>query len=232
MFLEIRDEKEKKVTFSALHMDSEILLWTNVAFDEPWWISLADTSGSLLFLKVYTDTHNPDQKSILAFDFEKEIIVWWRNNFALTAVNETKVIGTDTGLGTKLVILDLRTGQPDKEQTVFPVVRNFSLIKPLQYHQDTAHFETLRDFLKLKCSLSPVTVIEYLEFQSLLFISCFVQENDLANFLFVFNKDGEKLLEEKIGEQLKGVGIDTFFIFSETLIFVRNKSMLVTYKMV
>ena len=75
-------------------------------------------------------------------------------------------------------------------------------------------------------------MIEYLEYNSMVFISCYIDRDGLANFLFVLRSDGTVLLEEKLDDQLKGIGLDTFFIFSGYLIFVKNKTRLVSYKVV
>ena len=73
--------------------------------------------------------------------------------------------------------------------------------------------------------------VEYVEYGSLIVISAFAGEQNLANYLFVFNSAGELLLKETLGEQLKGIALDTFFILSGFLIFVKNKSELVIYKL-
>ena len=77
-----------------------------------------------------------------------------------------------------------------------------------------------------------VAAIEYLEYEDLIIVSVFVTETGLANYLYGLNASGEILLKEKLGEDLKGVGLDTFFIFSGHLIFVKNKNELTSYKIV
>jgi hypothetical protein len=71
-----------------------------------------------------------------------------------------------------------------------------------------------------------------MEAGDLIIVSVFVKEADLANFLYVFNTGGELLLMEKLGENLKGVGFDTFFVLFGHLIFVRNKHELIVYKII
>lgn len=229
LFLELRDENSRLASFSALDLPRQELLWNDLTFEEKWWISLADASGSILFFTVFTNTHNPDRKSLIAYDFETRKIAWWRNNFALSCVTPAGVYGMDLGMEKSLVI-SLATGQNDNHQPVLPVARNFPVFKPLQYYPDSAHFETVSTVLALKCGMTAVSLIEYLEYQSLILVSFYVQDTGLANFLIVFNAGGELLLKEKIGDHLKGLGIDTFFVFSGYLFFVRNKSELVSYK--
>ena len=75
--------------------------------------------------------------------------------------------------------------------------------------------------------------LEYLEESSLIFISCYAQsEQGLINDLLVLSTDGEMVLREKLGEQLKGIGQDTFFIYGGSVIFVKNRGELFSYKIV
>jgi hypothetical protein len=74
--------------------------------------------------------------------------------------------------------------------------------------------------------------LEYLEHDSIIFISFYVQENELANYLFMLSADGNLLVKEKLDEQLKGIGLGTFFILSGCVFFVKNKAELVSYKIV
>jgi hypothetical protein len=231
LFLEIRKEEPRLVTFSALDLADERLLWHDISFDEKWWVTLSDVAENILLFTVFTDTNNPDRKSVLAYDYERSTIQWWRNNFSLSAVTANTVTGTDT-LVSRVVTIDLLSGQDVKEQPVLPMVRNFSVLKPLHYYQDAPHFETVQSFLRSKCGISAVSLIEYLEYGSRIVMSFYVEEPDLANFLIVLNDDGEILFKEKIGEHLQGLGVDTFFIFSGYLIFVKNKSGLASYKFV
>jgi hypothetical protein len=232
LFLEIRNEHLKKVSFSAYQVKTGTFLWKDVSFDEPWWISLAATAGDVLIFTIYTDTNNPDKKSILAYDINQQTLLWWKNDFSLTDITKNEVIGTESKFGLRKVVLDIISGEP-KETTDYVLEQNFSVVRPLQYNQNTAHFDTVKLFLERKFSISPVNTIEYLEYETLVLISSYnVEQEGLANNLFVLTSEGTMLLHERIGERLKGIGVDTFFILSGYLIFVKNKCELVSYKTV
>lgn len=233
LFLEVRDIQEKKVSFSALNLQNNQWLWKDVSLEERWWISLGGVAGDMLLLTVYTDTNNPDKKSLIAYDVLKNQMIWWRNGFSLSAANKQYAKGIDLKYGSKEVILDLLNGQPVHQvEFDLAVSQNFPVIRPFQYEQGTGHFDTVRDFLASRLKITPVITIEYLECEELIFASVFVKEQDLANYLYVFDSGGNVLLDEKLGKDLKGVGLDTFFIFSGHLIFVKNKSELISYKIV
>jgi hypothetical protein len=232
LFVETRDESEKQVRFSAFHLENRDFLWREILLEEKWWISLAGASGNFVLLTMYNDAQNPDRKSIIALDFYTGKIVWWRNNFAIAEVKDTMVCGTDTSLGTKFLALNLQDGQPLNIQAVYHREENFLLRKPLQYAKASDYFNTVAQFLKERFNLVALEVIEYMEIADFIIISFYTEEISLANYLIVLTPEGKLILNEKIGEQLKGIGIDTFFILSGYLIFVKNKRALVSYKLI
>jgi hypothetical protein len=87
----------------------------------------------------------------------------------------------------------------------------------------------VKTFLEQKLNLSPVGAFEYLEFDSRIFVSYYVMETGLANYLLIMDNDGEVLLHEKLAEQLKGIGMETFFVLSGCVFFVKNREDLVSY---
>jgi hypothetical protein len=231
IFVETRNVDEKKVRFAAYNFDKNLWLWDEVGFEEPWWISLGYVQDEVLLLTVYDDTNNPDKKSLIALDVETARLIWWKNNFVVAHVTSMYVIGNDTKFGLKSMTLDLRTGDVVSSAVVeIPARQNFPVIRPLQYPQGTQHFETVKTFIERKCKLLPVLAIEYCEYKSLIIVSVFVEESDLANYLIVFDSEGQIVLKEQLGENLKGIAYDTFFLFAGFIIFVKNKRELVSYK--
>lgn len=231
LYLEVRDPKTRKVAFSALNLQNNQWFWKDLTFDEPWWISLGAVSGDILLLDVYTDTNNPDKKSLVAYHVLEKKIIWWRNDFSYSAVNRLYVKGLDQRIAGKETILDVFTGKP-VSAVDFDLAdsQNFPVIRPFQYEEGSAHFDTVRQFLQTRMGIVPVATIDYLEYNELIFLSVFLKNEGLANYLYGFNSDGQLLIEEKLGENLKGVGMDTFFIFLQHLILVKNKNELRTYK--
>lgn len=234
LFVEVRDERQKKVFFSAWNVETNQFLWRNVEFEEPWWISLAGAADNILLLTIYTNSNNPDQKSVLAYDIGQQKILWWRNDFSLSEVTAKYVVGIAFKTGGQHLVLDITDGQPVQGEINFSVQQNLSVIRPLLYTPGTGHFDTVKSFIEAKFALTPVAAIEYLENKSFIFISCYTgsEMDSLANYLYILSVEGECLVKERIGELLKGVGMDTFFLFSSYLIFVKNKHELVSYKMV
>jgi hypothetical protein len=233
IFIESRDSEKKVVRFSAWQIENNCWLWKELEFDEKWWISLGYVQDGIVLFTIYSDTNNPDKKSLMAFDVAKQKIAWWKNNFVVAYLTNQMVVGQDIKFGSKEIAIDLFSG---KEVSIgreeIDLTQNFRVVRPLQYIQGTPYFETVKAFVERKSLFSPVEAIEYREHHSLIIVSTYARETDLANYLIVFNSEGEIVLKEQLGENLKGIAYDTFFILAGFLIFVKNKRELICYRFV
>lgn len=231
LFLEVRNNEQKRVTFSALDIKTGEFLWRDVLFDEPWWISLSASSGEFLIFTIYLETNNPDKKGVFAYHIDKRKIVWWNNDFSITSLADGQVFGVTSKYGTRSIVLDLASGREigAGENTV---KMNDAVIRPHQYLDDNEYFATVKTFLSRKFNFTPVIALEYMEHDSIIFISFYIQDAELANYLLIVSADGEELMKEKLDEHLKGIGMDTFFVLSGCVFFVKNKVELFSYKIV
>ena len=230
LLVEVRDNDKRKATFSALENDRGEFLWRDVEFDEPWWVSLAATAGDVVLFTMYLETNNPDKKAIFAYHIFNREILWWNNDFSLTSVSDGYATGVTSKFGVKTITLDISTGN-EVEDAGKPQIGD-EVVRPQQYLDDNAYFATVKTFLGRKFNLLPVLALEYLEYDSNIFISFYIQEPGLANYLYILSADGEILLNQKLGDQLNGIGLDTFFVLSGCVIFIKNKVELFSYKFV
>lgn len=107
------------------------------------------------------------------------------------------------------------------------------LIQPFQYLAGEHDFETVKKFLEGRTQKHPLLGAEYLEHAGFIFISFyFGNSGAFSNELACFTKTGNLLWQEEIGTNLKGIGVNTFFVVSDYLFFVKNKSELVTFRIV
>jgi hypothetical protein len=229
LLLEIRSPTEKKVTFSAVDVKKGEFLWRNVQFDEPWWISLnGAVSGTALFT-IYTETNNPDSKGIFGYDIANQKIKWWNNDFSLIKIGDRSVAGMTSKYGVKEITIDVATGVATNDELV---ELHDAVLRPFQYTEDLPYFSTVKTFLSSRFNLTPVAALEYLEYESLILISFYSGEQELVNELLILSEEGKMLFREKIDEHLKGIGLDTFFIYGGCVFFAKNKRELFSYKIV
>ena len=231
LLLEVRNNEKKQVTFSALECRTGKFLWRDVIFDEPWWVSLGATSNNIVLFTIYLETNNPDKKGVFAYHLLDGKIVWWNNDFSLVSVSNSQVMGVSSKYGTRSIILDLDSGMEVSESKDSNKIQD-QVVRPHQYLADNEYFATVKTFLDRKFNLLPVTALEYLEHDSIIFISFYIQEGELANYLLIISDEGEVLMKEKLDEHLKGIALDTFFVLSGCVFFVKNKVELFSYKIV
>ncbi|MFZ6014731.1 MAG: DUF4905 domain-containing protein, partial [Bacteroidota bacterium] len=112
LFLEIRDTTQKKVSFSAFELISNTFLWKGLLLEEPWWVNLVAVVGDTMLFNHYTETNNPDRKSVIALGVNNQKIIWWKNDFSISAVSDRYVVGQVSKLDFKTLTLDVSTGEP------------------------------------------------------------------------------------------------------------------------
>jgi hypothetical protein len=97
---------------------------------------------------------------------------------------------------------------------------------PMLYLEDNIHYKTIVAFL----AQNGQTVsgpIEYLEYAQNFIVSFYIQEGKhLINKLWIVGEEGERLLEDNLTEGAEGVGMSSFFITQQKLIYIKNKTNL------
>lgn len=232
LLLEVRRPADKTVSFAAYDYGENRFLWRDITFEEPWWINLSGVVGEMVLFTVYTETNNPDQKSLVAYRLREHSIAWWRNDFSLTAVLGKTVTGFSYKMGMKELALDGDTGAVVEMKKPAEASQNLMVSRPFQYRAGEPGFETIKAYMAGRFPGEPVLAMDYLEYGGFIVISYYVQEPDLANELMVLDMDGNEVMREKAGQNLSGIGVDTFFVLEGSLFFVKNKSEFLRYKLI
>jgi hypothetical protein len=233
IILEVRNLEEKRVTFSALEYKTNTFLWRDRALEESWWVNASAIRDGIILFTIYLDTNNPDKKGVLAYSCSDLTLVWWNNDFAISHFVPGGVTGFTSRTGLKEVTLSIASGRPVPQHATAEPFVDSSLKKPVQYVEGTEYFDTVRTFLSNQLNLQADSALEYLETDRFIFVSFYSKSGNaasLANFLLVLSLGGDVLLRETIGEEVTGIGLDTFFLLEDFLFFVKNKSELVSYR--
>lgn len=158
---------------------------------------------------------------------------WWIN---LNAVTDKQIIlrvfeSTANPDAVRVIALTLAKGEvseipPEFAHTIQP-------LRPFVYVQGEPEFETVQKFLHQQLNQTAFLGAEYLETANQVFVSYYTgQPAAFTNVLACFGRDGKLYWIEEIGTNLKGMGVGTFFIATNTLFFVKNKTELVTFRIV
>lgn len=235
LILEIRDETSRQVSFTALNYQTNTTLWENFKLTESWWVSLLAGRNSHVLIQKYLSQDNPVDMGIIVMDVQGPRIVWERDNFSFSGFDNDVVIGVVNDAEHTTLRLELITGEVINAKSEFDFTPDeiSDTLRPFQYQENTDYFKTVYDFLRKNFSICPEYAVEYLEYDGLIIISYYIRDGkELLNYLLVVDESGKMLLQEKLDAQLKGLGVDTFFVLSGCLFFVRDKRYLLSYKIV
>jgi hypothetical protein len=233
LIIEVRNEDKREASFSVLNVKQNKFELEYKVFEENWWIGLTAASPDVLLLHLYQSMDNPDEKGLLAWHIQDQRLLWKLDNFIFNYLDDSYLYGSFTKDESVIQAIDLYTGKIKGNVRPTSVLKeNILLQMPFQYIDGNVHFETVKSFLTSRLEVMPIMGVEYLEYAHLIFISYHVFEKSLANYLVVFTDEGELVLQEELDDEIKGLGLDTFFIRSGCLFFVRNKNELISYRIV
>jgi hypothetical protein len=232
IFLEVRHGETFQVEFSALDYHSNQFIWKDWKMKESWWVSLTAANRDTLLLHTFVNRGNPDHKNLIACDIFSKTIRWEVEEFSFYDWDEAVIKGYRTKEDIVPAVINSKSGEVTEEkwEASNPPVVNNTTIKPMQYVEGALHFETVQKFIELRIQKPISAGVEYLEYGNWIIVSVYIRESEgLANYLLVMTQEGELVLKEKLGEKLEGLGVDTFFILSGCLFFVKNRLELVAY---
>lgn len=232
LFLELRDESKRSVTFSALQYDRGAFLWQNREIVEKWWIGLLTASGGTLLLQRF-NPETPESRALVAVNAGTGDLRWMRDEFVMERAGMGWVSGF-SGSGRDRLTVDLTSGQVlDKKVDLESIDDKISVpVRPFRYEAGTPYYDTVQKFLTTRFNHTPEGTVEYLEFEGKVVISYHIRMSDgLANHLLVLRESGAVMLHTRIAGALKGLGTDTFFVLAGCLFFVRNGDEFLSYQL-
>ena len=223
---------------SELHFKPE-----SVTLSAPVWNLLAFEEKALIVIEQRDELKRVVSFSL--FNFENQRFLWrdvvlpekWWLNLAGVAPDHIvlKVFeSTENPDKTSFLFLSMKDGKVldhNAQQNDWQHTNN--TLQPFQYLDGEPDFETVKNFLKNKFNTIPRLGAEYLEYADHIIISYYTGDPAAyINRIVLFNEQGECLYEDEMGTNLKGIGVNTFFIVSGHLFFVKNRTELVTFRIV
>jgi len=213
----------------------------SIQFDAPMWNMLPVPGRPWLVVEQRDDVNR--KVSVTAIDYVQKKIIW--SNDALTERWWVNLVAVTP----KQILLKIfeNTSNPDlthwqalsvDDGTLLEKVEDKTphtneLIQPFQYLAGEHDFETVYKFLKNRLKVIPILGVDYLEHSGFVFISFyFGAPGSFVNQIACFTSTGNLIWQEEIGTNLKGIGVNTFFVVSDYLFFVKNRTELVTFRIV
>jgi len=185
-------------------------------------------TSEVLVVVAYSRDNNPDLMDIYVFDWQSGHVLWQRANTKIVEAHTELIKVPHPIIQNRTLLLDINTGTeiPEMQKT-----RDSSghITCPSSYPESSIYFQWFAKFLK-ETGQKPVKECEYLKLGKVIFLSYYIYRHDaLDNYLIAIDSDGKILEKFTLGEKLKGIGKDTFFVQQDHLIFISNKTILNIY---
>ena len=238
---EDRSPEDKRVTFFGLNRITGEVLWENVSFDEPWWISIEATCGDRVFLHGFARPDMPDHQRILALDLPTGRVAWSKDDMRyVSTAGDSVFTSKDTVTGRLIFELHRQTGETvqtwDNDAAGIRAAQSRAASSP----EEGPEFPVpLTDVLSTDQRLGPVQklsqddrVVGQIEviLKGNLCMFSYHEKNAaglLRNILgVVHGGSGERVFSETLSENVQSVVPDSFFLQGGILYFVRERSWL------
>ena len=226
--LEIRDEDTRQVSFSALDLQSGEILWQDLRPEKSWWLALVGVFEVYLILHKYSSQQKPEPKGLLILSLQtgeilKKVDDWIFFNCQENILTVYQMDENNMPIYQEIILENLNTDSLKPQLT-----QNFS---PTHYPEDSPHFPAIFNFLYRLISIEAQKGVDYLEIDNKIVISYYIYSNKLfQNYLLVITHDRQILLNDLIATT-EGIGIDTFTLQSDTLLYVKNENYFVGYEL-
>ncbi len=243
LYVETRDKEKKEVFFSCFVLENGEPVFENFQFEEKFWIGIERIYKDIIYLHKYPKPDMPAHSEIIAFDSASQKILWSNDEYAFFFVHEDKVYGKkDTFGNVEYCIFDYLTGEKLDLNHEQEEIEKLALKVKSEANYDDYEFPEVLDsgeedeskIIKLiSANLNGddfTGKVEYAILNNLLFTSVHKKlDNGKMNCLLFVNDmlSGELILSETTNENLELFAADTFFIYKNYLIILKNQNELI-----
>ena len=231
LVVELRNPLELSTVFICIDLNNQQVIWDDLAFENAWSISITGMSAKNLFFTEFSDGQIPESKAVFSVSLENMEIGWYLENTVFEAVFQSCVMLKNNEDGvTKNLYINEDTGESIEAENNLINASLTELQFPQQYESETDYFSTVKNFLQQKRGISILKACDYLEWNSYIIIAYYEKSvnNKLNNNIIILDKNGELILEDILGTDLKGIATEAFFITEGKLIYIKDKKEITT----
>ncbi len=243
LVIETRNPEKKEAYFSCIDLQSSKKIFKSFQFDDKYWIGIEDIYNDTILLHRFSKPDMPGHKSIIAFDVNNKSILWQNNEYAFLFLYQKKIYAYRQQFeGRQFFTLDPLTGE------LLDELGNDQLkMNELKYKADES-----RDFSKyifpqpIELSESNEIVkdvcrdfdvsgdVEFLKVRNFLIFNFHSRaiNNFLENRFFIYDLVKKKIvIKEILNSAVLSVVPDSFFVYDNYVIVLKDKSETLVYKM-
>jgi len=221
LFVEVRNEAEKLVSFSSVDLDSGEVYFKELTTPERWLTGIEAAYHGVLLLHNYQSANGPAHKGLVAIDGQTGDTLWSNYNCAFDHLNANGPVLYDTRIHPKkLFLADIKTGVTTRiyEPFIHPELQN-SVVAPQSLTPEM-----------LPAGLLPLAPfgnsVHYLDYNNFRIVSLHtLQAGELKQYLFVMD-GADKVYEDLLNTDIQKLQPEAFIIHKNRLVYIKNKTEL------
>lgn len=216
LLIESRTENHE-VFFYAYDFKKASFLMKEKTFEAKWFIGISGIYNGIAYFQGFENEYSPVRKEIIAFDLYQQKICWQNYNYALESLSADGVVAFNTKIQPKrLELLNLETGlllANIKQENLadYPMVAN-------QLQIPSYHFKK-----EIQNSFQELII------NSLKIRSYYKEEDNLLNHILEIYQNDDLFFTDYLDRDVQKVTPDTFFVWFNKLVYIKNKSDIVVY---
>lgn len=200
---------------------------SSVPETDDWWMGVECVTNDFIFLYGYKNEEDPNHQGVYCLSLTTHELIWKNEDIVFKAIEGDTIIAGNAD--DEKIYLSASDGKVTECSTEEKPDTHDKLLLPSPFHESNPHYDTLHQFIRTFCEVSPLNVIEYLEFGTFVLISYYLcnESNKLDNYFTILDKEGNIRVQEIIGTELEGIGSDTFYVVGHYIIYIKDKHQLV-----
>jgi len=245
LIIETRNPNTKEAFFDCFDIYNKKFLFSDFQLDEKYYIGIETIYKEIIYFHKFPKPDLPNHKEIIAFDINTQKILWTNNELSFLFAYDDKIFAYKQGFEDRyffalnylegIIVNDFGTDY----------VKINSLRRESENLKDYSHFIFPQVYLSENQNISKIINdyfsrikligdIEYGIYNNLLLLS-YHSQNQLGNlknnFAAIDMLNNSTKISVVLNENIKSFMTDSFFMYKNFLILLKEKNGLIIYKM-
>lgn len=239
LIIEERDRDKKEVYFSCLDILTGEKIFTDLQFEEKYWIGIEKIYKDVILFHRYEKPDLPNHKGIIAFDIKSQTILWEnQNKFLQVAADKVLFLSNEFGIS-KLFSVNYLSGEAEPDTSEIQYIQPQKEDYSSYFYSHKISVEELYNLIPagFKKRIDEYLIKDYVNFVSRNKTSLFSfhyinNKGNLDNIFFAVDDNGTILLQETLNTGLEKIEPESFFIKNDLLFLLFGSSGVGVYQII
>lgn len=248
LLIETRDTEARQVYYHSIDLTSGKKIFTKLQLDEKFWIGVEKIVDDVIIFHKYAKPDMPGHNAVIAVNVRDGKVLWQDENAEFIAAKSERIFCSRKSFGlTEIVALNLLSGElievlgrddaiAEKLKSEADAEEDYSdYIFPDKFTADSIDNDAESVILRHTQDLEIIGDIEYCRINNFLAANFHsrIKDDVLMNRFFAVDLDsGKELLNVVLNSDAVMFVPDSFFIYKNSLILIKEKIEVFVYKIV